>query len=146
MVTVLQAVVVAVCARLMADDCKAWSTWVVDRLMRRAVAKVPECYRDRLREEWLAHLQNTPGDIAKITEAIGFNWAARGLHLAEQQRLLRIAECENALRRIDYRMVEKHFSSLPRWFRDLALDVYRARAKQRLEAGQLTPTGDRGAG
>ena len=136
--TVIGASIVAALARLLADDCKAWSPRIVDRLMNRALSKLPECYRSRLEEEWQAHLREAPGDIAKVVEVINYNWAARTLSLGERRKLRRIAAYETALRRIEGVVADKHFASIPSPFKVLALGVYRERAKHNPDAAEMT--------
>jgi hypothetical protein len=127
-------VVVATISRLVADDLKAWAPKVIERLMTRAVSKLPDRYRERLQAEWQAHLSETPGDIGKLKEALEFNRAARVLRLAERQRLLHIQACETRLRQIESKIAIDHFSKWPHSLRALAMDAFRARARSHLEA------------
>jgi hypothetical protein len=67
----------AAISRQLADEFKAWTPWVIHRLVARAVRKLPEEQRDRFEEEWLSYVDETPGEIGKIAAALGFLLAAR---------------------------------------------------------------------
>jgi hypothetical protein len=67
----------AALSRQMADEFRAWSPWLVQRVVRYAVSVLPECERDRMLEEWERHVQDTPGDLSKFVVSIGFMFAAR---------------------------------------------------------------------
>jgi hypothetical protein len=70
------AVIAAALARLFADEFKAWTPWLLDRLVRRAIAKLPDDLKDRCDEEWRSHLNETPGELGKLVIAIGYSIAA----------------------------------------------------------------------
>jgi hypothetical protein len=78
-VGVLLTIFVAVVSRLVADDLKAWSPRLVDWLIRKAVARLPEDQRERMDEEWRSHIDGTPGELWKLVEGVGFLRAARVL-------------------------------------------------------------------
>jgi hypothetical protein len=40
-------------------------------LVRRAVRRLPEAQRERRQEEWLAHLEETPGAVRKLLHGVG---------------------------------------------------------------------------
>jgi hypothetical protein len=67
----------ALLGKLTADEVKAWLPWMAERLTRLAVAKLPEDMRARYDEEWRSHLDQVPGEIAKVWAAFGFSRAAR---------------------------------------------------------------------
>lgn len=71
------AFVLAILAKLAADELKAWSPRLVERLIRRAVARLPKDQRERMDEEWRAYVNDTPGDLWKLVQACGFLRAAR---------------------------------------------------------------------
>jgi len=66
-------------ARLLGDEIKSWLPWIVERLLRHAVASLPKDQRERFQEEWQSHLDEIPGDIGKLVVAVGFPFAARGM-------------------------------------------------------------------
>ena len=70
-------VIAAAVSRQLADEFKAWTPWIIGRLVKRAVRKLPEDCRDRFEEEWLSHIHETPGEVGKLTAALGFLFAAR---------------------------------------------------------------------
>jgi hypothetical protein len=49
--------------------------WIIDK----AVECLPACQRERFREEWMAHLDETPGLFRKLLHAIGCRLAASAL-------------------------------------------------------------------
>ena len=68
---------VAVLARLVADDIKAWLPKITDRLVERAVKRLPGSERERFAEEWRSHVNDTPGDVSKLFVAAGLQRASR---------------------------------------------------------------------
>jgi lipopolysaccharide/colanic/teichoic acid biosynthesis glycosyltransferase len=64
-------------SRLLSDEFKAWTPWLIDRITRHAICRLPQENRDRFGEEWRGHLNDVPGDIGKLVVALGFLWAAR---------------------------------------------------------------------
>jgi hypothetical protein len=51
---------------------KPFARWVINK----GVDRLPVEVRDRFREEWLAHLDETPGMLRKLCHAIGCRWGA----------------------------------------------------------------------
>jgi Bacterial sugar transferase len=70
------ATVGAVISRQLSDEFKAWSPWIVRKVIQRAVRQLPENKRQRFAEEWQAHVNEIPGDVGKIVVAFGFLSAA----------------------------------------------------------------------
>lgn len=62
----------AAISRQLTDECKAWTPWIVKRLIRRAVHKLSEEQQGRFEEEWLAYVDEIPGEIGKVVAALGF--------------------------------------------------------------------------
>lgn len=77
--TLLLAVFIAIVGRFMADEVKAWSSWLHKELRRRAVAKLPAKCRDRYDEEWESGIEEVPGEIFKILYSIDLLSAAFGI-------------------------------------------------------------------
>lgn len=63
-------------ARLLAGEIEAWMPWLVERRINKAVARLPEDQRERFGEEWRSHVNEIPGQIAKVVAALGFSFAA----------------------------------------------------------------------
>jgi hypothetical protein len=55
---------------------RAWTPWIVRRLIALAVKRLPENQRSRYAEEWPAYVVEMPGEIAKLLAALGFLLAA----------------------------------------------------------------------
>jgi hypothetical protein len=68
-----------VLVRLLGDEIKSWLPWIVEQLLRHAVASLPKDQRERFQEEWHSHLDEIPGEIGKLVVALGFPFAARGM-------------------------------------------------------------------
>jgi lipopolysaccharide/colanic/teichoic acid biosynthesis glycosyltransferase len=66
----------AALSKQLTDEIKAWTPWIIERLIRAAVAKLPERERDRLHEEWHSDIQDTPGELGRLVVAVGFLFAA----------------------------------------------------------------------
>jgi hypothetical protein len=62
----------AAASRQLTDEFKAWTPWLIDRLVRRAVRQLPENQRERFSEEWHSHVTEVPGDVGKLIVAFGF--------------------------------------------------------------------------
>lgn len=63
-------------AQQLTDEFKAWMPWVIERLVRHAVTKLPADQQGRFGEEWRSHLDETPGEIGRFIVALGFTIAA----------------------------------------------------------------------
>jgi hypothetical protein len=66
------AVVGAILINLIASELFAWSPRLSEWLMRCAVQRLVPGMRERMREEWAAHLQTIPPGLSRIVEAAGF--------------------------------------------------------------------------
>jgi lipopolysaccharide/colanic/teichoic acid biosynthesis glycosyltransferase len=75
----LAAIVVSVATKLIAADAEEWLPWIRDRLIQRAVRRLPESERERYSEEWQSHVNETPGDLSKIVVAFGLRFAANSI-------------------------------------------------------------------
>jgi lipopolysaccharide/colanic/teichoic acid biosynthesis glycosyltransferase len=73
------AIIGAAASTQLSDEFKAWSPWVVRKVIQHAVRKLPENKRERFAEEWQAHVNEIPGDIGKLLAAFGFLSASRKL-------------------------------------------------------------------
>jgi hypothetical protein len=62
---------------LLADELKSCVAWLVQHIVEAANSRLPESQRERYREEWESHLDEVPGDLAKLCVALGFLSAAR---------------------------------------------------------------------
>jgi hypothetical protein len=71
------AILHAVLGKLFADESKAWLPWVTERITRLAARKLPLDQQARYYEEWRSHLNQVPGELAKLYVALGFVTAAR---------------------------------------------------------------------
>jgi hypothetical protein len=67
---------------------EAWGPRIISRLIDRATRRLPVQRRLRQREEWQSHIDETPGDIPKVLEAIGFLMTLRTIarEIAHQDR------------------------------------------------------------
>jgi exopolysaccharide production protein ExoY len=70
------AILGAVCAKVFADEFKAWAPTIVAKIIDAAVRTLPAELRERFSEEWLSHVNQIPGDLTKIAVACGFVIAA----------------------------------------------------------------------
>jgi lipopolysaccharide/colanic/teichoic acid biosynthesis glycosyltransferase len=76
-------ILAAATSRQLADEFKAWTPWLIKRCIRRAVRQLPESLRERFTEEWQSHINEIPGEVGKLFEALGYlraSWnMSRGL-------------------------------------------------------------------
>jgi hypothetical protein len=69
--------VAAIVRPLLTDECKAWLPRLIDHLINRAVNLLPAEKRDRYHEEWRSHINELPGDVSRVLDALRFSIAAR---------------------------------------------------------------------
>ncbi len=74
------AILIAVTARVVGDDVKEWLPWITQRLVARAVSRLPDEQRDRFEEEWWANIDELPGNLAKVYEAWQCLSASKAIH------------------------------------------------------------------
>jgi hypothetical protein len=87
------AILIPVTARVLGDDIKEWLPWITQRLVARAVSRLPEEERDRFEEEWWAHINELSGNLAKVYAAWGCLSAAKAMnHIALSGDATRIEE------------------------------------------------------
>lgn len=55
----------------LASELKAWAPRITRRLIKCAVAQLPEDRRTRFQEEWTSHVNDIPGEIGKLIVALG---------------------------------------------------------------------------
>lgn len=67
----------AVMIRLFGDELKAWMPWFTKRLLCIAIERLPEGQRERFAEEWASHINEVPGEIGKVINAVGCVSAAQ---------------------------------------------------------------------
>jgi hypothetical protein len=86
---VLMSIFGAAFTQQLTDEFKAWTPWIVERLIQRAVRRLPIEMRERLDEEWRAHIDEIPGQIGQLLVAFGFVIASRKitLHIQIVRRL-----------------------------------------------------------
>jgi len=60
----------AAISRQLTDEFKAWTPWLVNYFIRRAVRQLPEDMRTRYEEEWRSHTDEIPGEVAKLIHAL----------------------------------------------------------------------------
>jgi hypothetical protein len=71
----------AALSRQLTDEFKAWTPWIIKHLVKGAVRRLAEQDRSRFEEEWLAHVNEIPGEVGKIIDALGFFYAAQRISL-----------------------------------------------------------------
>jgi hypothetical protein len=83
----VKAIIVAMIAKLGADEAKAWLPTMTEWLLEIAASRLPVSEQERYREEWRADLLAFPGEFSKGIRALGFVCAAfrmRGMGLASR--------------------------------------------------------------
>jgi hypothetical protein len=68
--------------KLLTDELKAWLPSLIEMILLFAVKKAPVSLRDRYAEEWRAHLNEIPGELTKLSAALGFVCATRKMNAA----------------------------------------------------------------
>ncbi|AUX68213.1 hypothetical protein CHX26_00625 [Porphyrobacter sp. HT-58-2] len=75
----MKEVVVALLIAFLAFEINAWYPRLLSQIVIFATRRLPPRQRERYREEWSAHLCETPGAIVKLWQAVGFVWASGGM-------------------------------------------------------------------
>jgi len=97
-------VLIAAFSRLLAEEIGDWSSWAIRRLIRTAVAWLPDNQRERFSEEWQSHVHEEPGRIGKLCSAVGFLTAAYEMAQTDehnqivegwQQALAELVDCDS---------------------------------------------------
>jgi lipopolysaccharide/colanic/teichoic acid biosynthesis glycosyltransferase len=60
----------AAISRQLTDEFKAWTPSLINYLIQRAVRQLPENQRKRREEEWRSHVEEIPGEVGKLIEAL----------------------------------------------------------------------------
>ena len=94
-------IISTVLGRHLAAELKAWTPWVVERLVSRAVAGLPEDQRERFGEEWRSHIDEIPGQIGRVVVALGFIYATRKISVMSKAGREEVLLEELAKRAID---------------------------------------------
>jgi hypothetical protein len=84
----LVSVLTAALSRVVAEEFVAWTPAIVRRLIRIAVARLPENYRERFEEEWHSHVNEVPGVFGKLLAAADCSRAAQRMALTERRQRL----------------------------------------------------------
>lgn len=69
--------IVAILNRIVGDEIIAWLPWFTKRLLRLAIEHLPEDQRARFSEEWSSYIDDVPGGVGKLVNAVGCVWAAQ---------------------------------------------------------------------
>jgi lipopolysaccharide/colanic/teichoic acid biosynthesis glycosyltransferase len=94
------AILAALCSGFLKEELKAWSGWVVERLIKLSVAHLPESQRARFEEEWRSHIDELPGEIGRFFAAAGFILAARRISvITTDNRQSAVAVAREVVRR-----------------------------------------------
>lgn len=68
---IVKVLFVAIFGKLAAEEAKAWLPRFSQELLRYAVSWLPEDLRGRYHEEWRADLESYPGEISRVSRALG---------------------------------------------------------------------------
>lgn len=72
----LLSVLTAALSRILAAEFSSWNPWIVRRIIRFAILRLPKAQRERYEEEWQSHVDEVPGEVGKIIVASGLVPAA----------------------------------------------------------------------
>ncbi len=95
----LSSLIMAVLGKFLGTEIEAWVPALAQRLLAKAVQRLPESARERYAEEWAAHLNESPGNLIKILHAIGCLRSAKAIiaasNLAEDRATVERAHKRN---------------------------------------------------
>lgn len=83
---IVGSVLVGVLSRQLADEFKAWTPWLVQKLVLLAVGRMPKTQQERYAEEWSSFVNEIPGEVGKILAALGLSWAGFRIRYQARQR------------------------------------------------------------
>jgi hypothetical protein len=69
-------IIVGAVSRIVTGELSAHAEPLARWIISRAVVRLPADHRDRAREEWLSHRDETPGTLRKLLHAVGCYLAA----------------------------------------------------------------------
>jgi len=95
---ILCSIFTAACSRQMADEFKAWTPWMIGRLIAFAVRLLPEDRRDRYGEEWSSYAAEIPGEIGKIITVLNFSLAALRISFESRNESRKVASASVRIR------------------------------------------------
>lgn len=107
-------ILIALLIALLAFEIKSWFPKVLSATISLASQRLPKTKRARYKEEWSAHLNEVPGAVAKIWQAVGFLLAS-GRMFPRWQRALahrRATKRANLATRTTVRFLDVFFSLL----------------------------------
>jgi hypothetical protein len=119
--SVLLIVAGGVVVKILADDTQQWMVWLKGWCLRTAIGLLPEDQRERLGEEWLDHVDDRPGSLAKLWAAFSLVWGARTMAQARRQAMARAAK----LSLLGERAIEKHLHDIPSFLREAVVQNLR---------------------
>ena len=96
-VTFLLMLIVGMLVAIFRSEFEAWMPWIAERLRRAALKRLPSTLRERLDEEWASYLDETPGYVGKVWQALGFNFAARRISISQIMSTLKGTVASKAL-------------------------------------------------
>ncbi|MEP7354457.1 MAG: hypothetical protein ABI824_14620 [Acidobacteriota bacterium] len=71
MKTLIASLLIATLGKVLADELKEWLGWLPPKLIIWAAKRFPDDLNERLSEEWLAHCNDLPGNVAKLWHSFG---------------------------------------------------------------------------
>lgn len=104
----MKEVIAALLIALLAFEINAWYPKLLSQLVNIAIRRLPPGQRERYREEWSAHLSETPGAIVKLWQALGFVWASGNMFPRWRRGIAQIRSIRraDAAERLTHRALE----------------------------------------
>ena len=113
------AILIPITARLIGDDLKEWLPWITRHLIERAISRLPEKERERFEQEWWAHINDVPGNLAKVYEAWGCLSASKSIHRINALEMSALASGE-AVKELRGLPTAAYYREVAAQMRDLA--------------------------
>ena len=74
-------ILIAAFSRQLADEFKAWTPWLIRKLVAFAVRRLPADRQERYSEEWTSYIEEIPGEIGKILAALTLPLGAMAMRI-----------------------------------------------------------------
>lgn len=96
------AIIGTLVAALVWTEFEAWSPRLCRSIAKLAARRCPASYRNRLEEEWLAHVQSIPGKLTPLLVAVGFLIASTRLNRDVRSSNLTFARVRGTRRLLNF--------------------------------------------
>jgi DNA-binding CsgD family transcriptional regulator len=100
---------------LVAAELYCWAPHIARKFIEQAVQRLPESEKERFQEEWLAHLDECPGSLAKLWHSLGCFQGATAIAATAP----RVAAASSSKLSAETQMIKERFATLSKREKDV---------------------------